>query len=196
MTPSNVIGTRRLRHASRPRMKTTEKTGKTACRRTRYAHAMTLATAKKPATPTASPAARTRAKFYEAGRKDKHQIERVIQSLRVDPNNPLVAFLEMGKIPQDQLDNFMILAAESILLPENKPDDLPEGSLNIWDERLEARLLYARMLGQWSVDGSMVDKLSNGLVGFVQMLMRPFRRRQMKEMQAGDEANAQDSEYD
>ena len=107
-----------------------------------------------------------------------------------------LAFLEMGKIPQDQLDNFMILAAESILLPENKPDDLPEGSLNIWDERLEARLLYARMLGQWSVDGSMVDKLSNGLVGFVQMLMRPFRRRQMKEMQAGDQADSPDNEYD
>lgn len=143
-----------------------------------------------------TPASRIRARFYEAGRKDKHQIERVIQSLRVDPGNPLVSFLEMGKIPQNQLDNFMILAAESILLPENRPPDLPEGFLNIWDDRIEARLLYARMLGQWSVDGAMVDKISNGLVGFVQMLMRPFRRRQMKEMAATEQSDAPDSEYD
>lgn len=162
---------------------------------------MTLAKADRAAKQPAqkrgpTPAQRIRARMYEAGRKDRHQIERVIQSLRVDPGNPLVAFLEMGKIPQHQLDNFMILAAESILLPENRPHDLPEGSLNVWDERLEARLLYARMLGQWSVDGAMVDKIGNGLVGFVQMLMRPFRRRQMRDMHAAEAADSSDPEYD
>src|SRR3990167_1575513 len=136
-----------------------------------------------------------RARFTEQGRRDKHQIERVVQSMRVDPNNALISFMQLGKIPRNQLDNFMILAAESVMLPENRPRDLPEGAIDIWDESLIARLTYARPLMEWSVDGGMVDKMSNAIVGFVQMLMRPFRRRQMREMNNAEQSDG-DGEYE
>lgn len=144
----------------------------------------------------ALPSSRIRTRFFEAGRRDKHQIEKVIQTLRVDPGHPLVSFLQMGKIPQNQLDNLMIMAAESIMLPENRPENLPEGSLDLNSDDLLARLVYVRPLAQWSVNGSMVDKIGAGMVGFVQMLMRPFRRRQMKEMNTSEMAETSDSEFD
>jgi hypothetical protein len=131
----------------------------------------------------------------EQGRRDRHQIERVVQSMRVDPNNPLIGFFQMGKIPRNQLDNFMILAADSVMLPKNRPPELADGSLDIWDEDLTARLTYARPLMEWSIDGGMVDKLQNAIVGFVQMLMRPFRRRQMREMNTEESASS-DPEYE
>lgn len=120
-------------------------------------------------------------------------MEKVLLTRRMAANIPIMNFFELGNIPQHQLDNLMLLGSESLLLPELRPDGLPEDATTWYANDLTGRLLITRMAGQWSVDGKMVDNDHNAVVGVLQWLSRPFRRRQMREaMAAENESNPED----
>jgi hypothetical protein len=124
--------------------------------------------------------------MYGVGQRGGNSLERVAQVLLVDPQNPTARFLQQARFPREIVGDVMILMNNGALAPDRRPVDLPENSLNVWDQDAGSRLAFQRGLLDWAIDGGIVGAMQNVAQGVFQLFGRAFRRRTMSEVRSDE----------
>ena len=127
--------------------------------------------------------------------RENSNATRLVQSPQTDPDNPAVSALQKGRISGREAPAFALLFAESVLLPENRPPDLPKGSLEIYSSDYVQRFTWASYFLRASEEGWMVKGILGSVNGLMSHFARPFVKRERRELYASEESSAEDSEF-
>lgn len=137
-----------------------------------------------------TPASRVRTKAFALGGKTNSGIERAVSVPEF--GYPILAQFQKGNLPREHIDDAMILG-ERMLAVENRPDDLPSGTVDSSSGYKGARLLMSRMAFEHAVGGKFGQSQFQAVGAAIGMMWRQKGRLISRQMRA-EETEGEENE--